>query len=280
MSNSSALNRRQFAAAALGALSFALARAAPASEVVGCTPDGTGLAHAAQRLALAYPDFIASANLQTLAWKDGFRMPVSLYAPGRSLADQINNPDLAAQVSQAYPRGHCGIPVNPASDPGRIRYAPFFARMYGGDRASVARNLEEIPWPSRARNGFIEFSRVNGAADRLRLVAEELAQLPPHLHRFFDRPAGGFYWRPIAGTNRLSGHAYGIAVDINVNLSDYWRNELRGTAGEPENWRPTRPRNRIPFEIVDVFERQGFIWGGKWFHYDTMHFEYRPELLI
>ncbi|MDP3291618.1 MAG: M15 family metallopeptidase, partial [Sulfuricurvum sp.] len=23
----------------------------------------------------------------------------------------------------------------------------------------------------------------------------------------------------------------------------------------------------------------GFIWGGRWYHYDTMHFEYRPELL-
>jgi hypothetical protein len=21
------------------------------------------------------------------------------------------------------------------------------------------------------------------------------------------------------------------------------------------------------------------IWGGKWGHFDTMHFEYRPELL-
>jgi hypothetical protein len=30
---------------------------------------------------------------------------------------------------------------------------------------------------------------------------------------------------------------------------------------------------------VEVFERHGFIWGGKWNHYDTMHFEYRPELL-
>jgi len=32
-------------------------------------------------------------------------------------------------------------------------------------------------------------------------------------------------------------------------------------------------------EIIDIFERRGFIWGGKWSHYDTMHFEYRPELL-
>jgi hypothetical protein len=24
----------------------------------------------------------------------------------------------------------------------------------------------------------------------------------------------------------------------------------------------------------------GFIWGGKWLFFDTMHFEYRPEILI
>ena len=36
---------------------------------------------------------------------------------------------------------------------------------------------------------------------------------------------------------------------------------------------------QIPTEIIDIFERRGFIWGGKWSHYDTMHFEYRPELL-
>ena len=31
--------------------------------------------------------------------------------------------------------------------------------------------------------------------------------------------------------------------------------------------------------IVKVFEKYGFIWGGRWYHYDTMHFEYRPEFL-
>ena len=38
-------------------------------------------------------------------------------------------------------------------------------------------------------------------------------------------------------------------------------------------------RNRVPAAIVEIFERHGFIWGGKWYHYDTMHFEYRPELI-
>jgi hypothetical protein len=32
-------------------------------------------------------------------------------------------------------------------------------------------------------------------------------------------------------------------------------------------------RNRIPIEIVEIFEKHGFIWGGKWGHFDTMHFE-------
>ena len=52
-------------------------------------------------------------------------------------------------------------------------------------------------------------------------------------------------------------------------------------------WRWTKPdskgrypyRNQIPAEIVEIFEKHGFIWGGRWYHYDTMHFEYRPELL-
>lgn len=36
--------------------------------------------------------------------------------------------------------------------------------------------------------------------------------------------------------------------------------------------------NQIPWPIILIFEKYGFIWGGKWHHYDTMHFEYRPEL--
>ena len=38
-------------------------------------------------------------------------------------------------------------------------------------------------------------------------------------------------------------------------------------------------KNRFPRKLVDIFERHGFIWGGAWYHYDTMHFEFRPELL-
>jgi hypothetical protein len=69
-------------------------------------------------------------------------------------------------------------------------------------------------------------------------------------------------------------HSFGIAIDIDADHSDYWRWNRPGRDG-------TYPyRNRVPREVVDIFEKHGFIWGGAWYHYDTMHFEYRPELLV
>ncbi|MGH2748253.1 MAG: M15 family metallopeptidase [Actinomycetota bacterium] len=53
----------------------------------------------------------------------------------------------------------------------------------------------------------------------------------------------------------LSMHAFGLAFDINVSTNDY------GTRGDLD------PR------IVEVFERWGFAWGGRWSAPDPMHFE-------
>jgi hypothetical protein len=58
-----------------------------------------------------------------------------------------------------------------------------------------------------------------------------------------------------------------------VAKSNYWR-WVHGAETDDLAY-----RNQIPYEIVEIFERHGYIWGGKWYHYDTMHFEYRPELL-
>jgi len=38
-------------------------------------------------------------------------------------------------------------------------------------------------------------------------------------------------------------------------------------------------KNRIRPAIGEIFERNGFIRGAKWYHFDSMHFEYRPELI-
>ncbi len=115
----------------------------------------------------------------------------------------------------------------------------------------------------------MKFNNVNGAAGQLEKAAEELKQLPNEFYKYLKNIGGTFVWRNILGTNRLSNHSYGTAIDINTKYSDYWQ------------WNKSLSyRNRIPIEIVNIFEKYGFIWGGKWYHYDTMHFEYRPELSI
>jgi len=93
----------------------------------------------------------------------------------------------------------------------------------------------------------------------------------PTIARFFDSPGGTFNWRHIAGTDELSMHSWAIAIDLDTKRANYWRNERQD--------RPLVWKNAYPQAIVDAFEAEGFIWGGRWYHFDTMHFEYRPELL-
>jgi hypothetical protein len=100
----------------------------------------------------------------------------------------------------------------------------------------------------------------------------DLEKLPAGMTQYLVPSAGTYNCRPIANTNRLSVHAFGAAIDINTQFSDYW--EWSKGPGGSSKW-----RNRIPGEIGEVFERHGFIWGAKWYHFDTMHFEYRPELV-
>jgi len=64
---------------------------------------------------------------------------------------------------------------------------------------------------------------------------------------------------------------YGAAIDLNPRFADYWQWSSNLT-------NPTW-RKRIPTEIVRIFEKQGFVWGGYWYHFEAMHFEYRTELL-
>lgn len=224
-----------------------------------------------RQLLTAYPDQLAAVESNAIIWQDGTRM---VFDDGRRVSDpelRLDQPSLMFQLEEAYPKGEEGIPPTPNADPGRVRYLPFFQKMYGATPREVERQLISVHWLA---GRSLRVTRVNGVDRQVRAVAEELEQLPPTLRRFVERPAGAYAWRTVAGTHRPSAHAFGIAVDIDASASDYWR-----WAGPRGGAIPTY-RNRIPLEIVRIFERHGFIWGGKWSHFDTMHFEYRPELLV
>jgi hypothetical protein len=66
----------------------------------------------------------------------------------------------------------------------------------------------------------------------------------------------GYAFRAVRGGSTPSFHAAGIAIDLNVS-------------GNPFGREPTMdPR------VIEVFERHGFGWGGRWLIPDGMHFEF------
>jgi hypothetical protein len=248
---------RLFAVVALIAGCSAFARAEPAIDA----------------LIAAYPDQLAGYENGMLVWKDGTRMAVSDGRTGKTFRELLDAPDILDQFAIPYRLGPPQAKPGTDDDPGRIRNAAFFRKMYGDCHdATFKSRLVAVPWlPERGGRPLL-VTPVNGVADKLAAVSRELAKLPPRFTRFMVPSSGTFNCRVIAGTERTSMHGYAAAIDLNSRLSDYWLWTKQKTGAFA--W-----VNRMPLDIVDIFERYGFIWGGKWYHYDTMHFEYRPELI-
>lgn len=220
------------------------------------------------RLVAAYPDFLAGHDGTSLIWKDGARTPVSDGKTSKSFDEKLRAASILDQLELAYPAGAMARPPGPQDDPGRFRNIAFFDKMYGDcSKGQVEKRLVKVPWLPKSGGGFVKASPVNGVADRLKAVSQDLDALPAELKKFAFPSAGAFNCRVVADTKVRSAHAWGVAIDLNTAYSDYWL------------WSKGAYKNRIPPEIVAVFEKHGFIWGGKWGHFDTMHFEYRPELL-
>ncbi|HWA91397.1 MAG TPA: M15 family metallopeptidase [Rhizomicrobium sp.] len=231
-----------------------------ASSLAAVLPVPSGL----KKLVAAYSDRLSQAQDNALVWRDGTRMA---WSDGRakSFDEKLAHPDLSDQLSIAYAPGPIAAAPSVNQDPGRIRYQPFFEKMYGASEAQVRANLVPVRWAPAAKDFLV--TRVNGIDRLLAEIGKEIANMPDSVARFARAPAGSFNYRDVAGTRAKSGHAFGIAFDIDSRLSRYWR------------WdRPMRWRGEVPYALVEAFERRKFIWGGKWYHYDTMHFEYRPEL--
>jgi len=247
---------RAFAAVLLLAFAACPVRAEPALDV----------------LVEAYPDQLKGHDASSVTFKDGTVMPAGERTQ-RSFEELLSAPTILDQFAIPYPLGTKFKVPGPDEDPGRIRNDAFFKKMYGDCRTgAVKKHLKPVAWLPRHGGGILMATEINGVADRLTEVSRELDTLPQALMKYLIPPGGTYNCRAIAETGRSSVHGYGAAVDIGTRFSDYWlwTQKRTGTFA----W-----TNRIPIEIVEVFERYGFIWGGKWYHFDTMHFEYRPELI-
>jgi len=227
-------------------------------------------------LTASYPGFCLGLELRQdrklyLIMKNQVKI---LYNDGlvKSFEAKLQSPDLKDMLAQLYQPGRSQEPFRPDYDPGRCRVDAFFTAVYGASASEVKGNLVPVPFCGAT----VWFNAQNGAARALESVGRELAALlakRPQWRQYLFPLGGSFLWRNIAGTSRLSPHSWGNALDLNPRYGSYWRDRKTGGV-EVEAM-----RNHYPQEIVDLFEKHGFIWGGKWSHYDLMHFEYRPELL-
>jgi hypothetical protein len=145
--------------------------------------------------------------------------------------------------------------------------------IYGATRAEVEARLVTVREPALDALGF-QVTTAEGVDCQLAAALAAIAETGGDTGALFQSVGGGFNWRQIAGTERLSAHSWGIAIDLNPALGPYWAwsGAEEGAAGRFEN--------AIPPKVVMAFERYGFIWGGKWHHFDAMHFEYRPEIIL
>lgn len=236
--------------------------------------DGLGNDEISARLQSAYPALISGVEGNEVVFRDGSRLPLA-DGKDKSFDAWLAGPDIRDMFRFSYQRGAPAVPPARDFDPGRARNAAFFTKIYGDCRKQgFASSLTTITWLPSKSGQQIQISRLNGVAEHLRAISLELDALPAKFNIFLVPPGGGYVCRSIAGTDRRSGHGYGIAVDIATKRSHYWRWASGGPVSSGAY------RNDIPLEIVDIFEKHGFIWGGRWYHYDTMHFEYRPELLF
>lgn len=225
-----------------------------------------------RQLMAAYPTVVDRFDSQFLYLKNGTRYPISDGNTHKRFSELLAIPDIDDMFYADYPAGQTPTAPGNNVDPGRVRFTPLFVAMYGDcEKGEVHHRLGTIKWLPRHGGQPVRVTQVNGVDRALQAVSEEIDQLADNVVAYAIPVAGAYKCRVIAGTNNRSMHAYGAAIDLNAKQSDYWR--WQGTLAHPI-W-----RNRMPYEIVRIFEKHGFIWGGRWYHYDTMHFEYRPELI-
>lgn len=225
-------------------------------------------------LAAAYPK-----ALQALEMGSDQRLLVCLagqkfiYDDGiaKTFDERLDHPDIEDIFYQAYPLANPTDRLPKDFDPGRYRVEALFMALYGDSESAVARNCVVVEFCGNS----VKFNVRYGAADALRAVSADLTPLlaqKPELRSYVDKLAGTFNWRKVAGTERLSNHSFATAIDLNAQKAAYWR-------WQSPTQMETFSRRNWPTEIIETFERHGFIWGGKWWHFDTMHFEYRPEII-
>ena len=248
-------------------------------------------------LALAWPGRIAETAVRDGEWMLRVDETWFAWADGRLLAEAerhrasefvglsfyrypLELPPLAPVDDETAARLRDRVRENEANPP-RRNDAFLGLLLRSRDRAETEQRITRTEIA-----GFTLYVHED-TAPALALVSAELRALKasdPEVAAFLRGlvEMNGYNYRFVDGTRTRSYHSYGLAIDLIPRSyggrHPYWRWAMDK---EPDWWAvPYERRWMPPAALVEAFERHGFVWGGKWLFFDTMHFEYRPEVLL
>jgi hypothetical protein len=184
----------------------------------------------------------------------GIRTPLSIRKPLQRIVGHqasVTRMDAAARYGLDTSVAQTAFLVGSAAQAvGSFSYAVLGGGQIVPQQAWVARHISTRTMPviGPMTCNTAMFPQLKAALDEI--VASGLAGA---IHP--GQYGGCYVPRFIAGTTTLSNHAFGLAFDVNV----------------PENQRGTV--GRINRQVVAIFEKWGFTWGGTWHWTDPMHFE-------
>ncbi|MFA6936895.1 MAG: M15 family metallopeptidase [Treponema sp.] len=252
----------------------------------------------------AYPDveFESEYDNELSDWKiiitENDEQTVLYWAEGRMLPkDKLSNEEYYSKILYSYPTKipdpknfteeditkirEYSSSENRQSSGGTPQF--FFDAIYDcNTQGSTEKHIVKLTFLGKKVNLH---ERMKEPLSKVEKEIKELAKKDSEVNNFVKKlsSASGYYWRTIRDSGNKSFHSLGIAVDIlpvgwnQKNIYWGWRRDL-----DPDNWMKTPLDRRWmpPKKVVDIFEKYGFIWGGKWVIWDNMHFEYHPELIL
>ena len=249
-------------------------------------------------LASAYPDRITQVEQRDGDWAMDVKGDWFFWAHGRILPEPARADWEPYARFRFYPYPLGGLPPLPRLDArttARLKKALEDARVHPPRRSEAfLERLYDAASRSRTRGNIVTVDFLGFKVEVHKRIAEplaavaaecqELRRTDPAADSFFAglSEVDGFNYRDVAGTATRSYHGYGLAVDLIPRSyggkAPYWRWVMQKT----DQWwmTPYDKRWMVPLSVVAVFEKHDFVWGGKWLFFDTMHFEYRPEILI
>lgn len=153
-----------------------------------------------------------------------------------------------------------------------------FARMDGVSYPQNARiGRDELRYLRVLHTGFDGKTHIGELVVNQKIADDEASMS--------DNNTSAFNYRTIAGTDRLSKHGQGLAVDINPRYNPCVRTKNGITTVEPQNGSTYVDRNAdFSYKITEgdlclqLFSEHGFTWGGSWNSVkDYQHFEKAVE---